>query len=162
MAHKTLLHCLLVLGTDNHHPVIWTSKSLIHAVLSSGDAESADPVVQQGGARPEMVCSVVSIVAIRCATASLSRNPTPKCFGARCTGFCAPATVELPAEIPARSVFGARCTDFCAWNNGALCPNSGIPARTLIFLFRSGVTFGPGRGTAGGCFVTPCQGVFLI
>ena len=87
--------------------------------------------------------------------------PPRSVFGARCTGFCAPATVELPAEIPARSVFGARCTDFCAWNNGALCPNSGIPARTLIFSFRSGVAFG-GRGTAGGCFVTPCQGVFLI
>ena len=68
--------------------------------------------------------------------------------------------MELPANIPARSVFGARCTDFCDWNNGALCPNSGIPARTLIFSFRSGVAFG-GRGTAGGCFVTPCQGVFL-
>ena len=35
------------------------------------------------------------------------------------------------------------------------------PARTLIFSFGSGVTFGPGRGTAGGCSVTPCQGVFL-
>ena len=35
-------------------------------------------------------------------------------------------------------------------------------ARTLLFSFGSGVTFGPGRGTAGGCFVTPCQGVFLI
>ena len=35
-------------------------------------------------------------------------------------------------------------------------------ARTLIFSFGSGVMFGPGRGTAGGCFVTPCQGVFLI
>ena len=37
-----------------------------------------------------------------------------------------------------------------------------LPARPLIFSFGSGVTFGPGRGTAGGCFVTPCQGVFLI
>ena len=36
-----------------------------------------------------------------------------------------------------------------------------LPARTLIFSFRSGAAFG-GRGTAGGCFVTPCQGVFLI
>ena len=36
-----------------------------------------------------------------------------------------------------------------------------LPARTLIFSLRSGVAFG-GRGTAGGCFVTPCQGVFLI
>ena len=34
-----------------------------------------------------------------------------------------------------------------------------LPARTLIFSFGSGMTFG---GTAGGCFVTPCQGVFLI
>ena len=30
------------------------------------------------------------------------------------------------------------------------------------FSFGPGVTFGPGRGTAGGCFVTPCQGVSLI
>ena len=37
-----------------------------------------------------------------------------------------------------------------------------LPARTLIFSFGSGVTFGPGRGTAGGRSVTPCQGVFLI
>ena len=37
-----------------------------------------------------------------------------------------------------------------------------LPARPLIFSFGSGVTFGPGRGTAGGCSVTPCQGVFLI
>ena len=37
-----------------------------------------------------------------------------------------------------------------------------LPARPLIFSFGSGVTFGPGRGTAGGCFVTPRQGVFLI
>ena len=37
-----------------------------------------------------------------------------------------------------------------------------LPARPLMFSFGSGVTFGPGRGTAGGCFVTPCQGVFLI
>ena len=37
-----------------------------------------------------------------------------------------------------------------------------MPARPLIFSFGSGVTFGPGRGTAGGCSVTPCQGVFLI
>ena len=37
-----------------------------------------------------------------------------------------------------------------------------VPVRPLIFSFGSGVTFGPGRGTAGGCFVTPCQGVFLI
>ena len=33
-----------------------------------------------------------------------------------------------------------------------------LPARPLIFSFGSGVTFGPGRGTAGGCFVTPRQG----
>ena len=32
----------------------------------------------------------------------------------------------------------------------------------MIFSFGSGVTFGPGRGTAGGSSVTPCQGVFLI
>ena len=81
---------------------------------------------------------------------------------------------------------------FCAWNSGFACQNldvfigSGVtfgrpegrqsrratmfslcleqlPARPLIFSFGSGVTFGPGRGTAGGgCFVTPCQGVFLI
>ena len=37
-----------------------------------------------------------------------------------------------------------------------------LPARPLIFSFGLGVTFGPGRGTAGGCSVTPCQGVFLI
>ena len=37
-----------------------------------------------------------------------------------------------------------------------------LPARPLIFSFGSGVTFGPGRGTAGGRSVTPCQGVFLI
>ena len=37
-----------------------------------------------------------------------------------------------------------------------------LPARPLMFSFGSGVTFGPGRGTAGGCSVTPCQGVFLI
>ena len=37
-----------------------------------------------------------------------------------------------------------------------------LPASTLIFSFGSGVTFGSGRGTAGGCSVTPCQGVFLI
>ena len=37
-----------------------------------------------------------------------------------------------------------------------------LPARPLIFSLGSGVTFGPGRGTAGGCFVTACQGVFLI
>ena len=37
-----------------------------------------------------------------------------------------------------------------------------LPARPLIFSFGSGVTLGPGRGTAGGCSVTPCQGVFLI
>ena len=35
-------------------------------------------------------------------------------------------------------------------------------ARTLLFSFGSGVTFGPGKGTAGGCSVTQCQGVFLI
>ena len=34
-----------------------------------------------------------------------------------------------------------------------------LPARSLIFSFGSGVTLGPGRGTAGGCSVTPCQGV---
>ena len=39
---------------------------------------------------------------------------------------------------------------FCAWNSGIACQNL------------SGVTFGPGRGMAGGCSVTPCQGVFLI
>ena len=44
---------------------------------------------------------------------------------------------------------------FCAWNSGSA-------GQTLEFSFGSGVTFGPGRGTAGGCFVTPCQGVFLI
>ena len=44
---------------------------------------------------------------------------------------------------------------FCAWNVE-------VPARPLIFSFGSGVTFGPGTGAAGGCFVTPCQGVFLI
>ena len=37
-----------------------------------------------------------------------------------------------------------------------------LPARPLIFSFASGVTFGPGRGTAGGCFVTPCQGTLQI
>ena len=37
-----------------------------------------------------------------------------------------------------------------------------IACQTLDFSFGSGVTFGPGRGTAGGCFVTPCQGVSLI
>ena len=37
-----------------------------------------------------------------------------------------------------------------------------LPARTFIFSFGSGVTFGPGRGTAGGRSVTACQGVFLI
>ena len=37
-----------------------------------------------------------------------------------------------------------------------------LPARPLIFSFGSGVTFGPGRGTAGGCSVTPCQGGALI
>ena len=37
-----------------------------------------------------------------------------------------------------------------------------LPARPLMFSFGSGVTFGPGRGAAGGCSVTPCQGVFLI
>ena len=37
-----------------------------------------------------------------------------------------------------------------------------VPATPLIFSFGSGVTFGPGTGAAGGCFVTPCQGVFLI
>ena len=36
-----------------------------------------------------------------------------------------------------------------------------IACQNLDFSFRSGVAFG-GRGTAGGCFVTPCQGVFLI
>ena len=90
------------------------------------------------------------------------------------------------SEIPPRSVFGARCTGFCAWNSGTLClqqwnclPRSqpevflvlgaqvSVPATvelpaTMIFSFGSGVTFGPGRGTAGGCSVTPCQGVFLI
>ena len=31
-----------------------------------------------------------------------------------------------------------------------------------FFIRFVGVMFGPGRGTAGGCSVTPCQGVFLI
>ena len=37
-----------------------------------------------------------------------------------------------------------------------------VPARPLIFSFGSGVTFGPGTGAAGGCFVTPCQGTLQI
>ena len=37
-----------------------------------------------------------------------------------------------------------------------------LPARPLIFSFGSGVTFGLGRGTAGGCFVTPRQGTLQI
>ena len=68
-----------------------------------------------------------------CNSGIACRDPSPKCL------WCSvPGTMEL-----------------CACN-------SAIPARTLIFSFGSGVTFGPGRGTAGGCSVTPCQGVFLI
>ena len=61
---------------------------------------SADPVVQQGGARPEMVCSVVSIVAIRCATASLSRNPTPKCFWCSVHRFLCPCNSGIACRDP--------------------------------------------------------------
>ena len=43
---------------------------------------------------------------------------------------------------------------FCAWNSGS--------AGHALDFFGSGVTFGPGTGAAGGCFVTPCQGVSLI
>ena len=61
---------------------------------------------------------VLLFVAIRWATASSSRDPTPKCFWCSVRRFLCleqwssvPATVELPAEIPARSVFGARCLE---------------------------------------------------
>ena len=50
-----------------------------------------------------------------------------------------------------------------AWNSGPLRLQQWNSCQSLdVFPFGSGVTFGPGRGTAGGCFVTPCQGVFLI
>ena len=39
--------------------------------------------------------------------------------------------------------------------------NSELPARTLTFSFGSGVTFGPDKGTAGGCSVA-MPGCFLI
>ena len=37
-----------------------------------------------------------------------------------------------------------------------------LPARPLMFSLMFSFGSGPGRGTAGGCSVTPCQGVFLI
>ena len=98
-------------------PSLHPTSAICFFALCAIKSISADPVVQQGGARTEMVCSVV-IVAIRWATASSSRDPTPKCFWCSVRRFLCleqwssvPATVELPAEIPARSVFGARCLE---------------------------------------------------
>ena len=157
-----------------------------------------------------MVCSVVSIVAIRCATASLSRNPTPKCFWCSVHRFLCPCNSGIACRDPSSkclwcSVHRFLCLEQWSsvpqqWNScqnldffipfrsgvwrqrastrlfrhalpGSFPDSKGVlwlvcleqlPARPLIFLFGSGVTFGPGRGTAGGCFVTPRQGVFLI
>ena len=52
---------------------------------------------------------------------------------------------------------------FCAWNSGSAGQALDACQNLDFFIrFSSGVTFGPGRGTAGGCSVTLCQGVFLI
>ena len=89
-------------------------------------------------------------------------------FGARCTGFCAwnsgaPCLQQwncLPRSQP--EVFLVLCAQVSVPGTIVLCAcNSGIACH-LDFSFGSGVTFGPGRGKAGGCSVTPCQGVFLI
>ena len=105
-----------------------------------------------------------------------------------CGLVSAPGTVKLPARSLIFS-FGSSGSLSVPWNSGIACQNldffirfrsdvwpgegrqccsvtpcQGVfltPARTLIFSFGSGVTFGPGRGTAGGCSVTPRQGVFL-
>ena len=44
---------------------------------------------------------------------------------------------------------------FCAWNSGSA-------GQTLDFFIRFRSDVWPGHRAAGGCFVTPCQGVFLI
>ena len=65
---------------------------------------SADPVVQQGGAHPEMVRSVVSVVAIRWVAASLSQRSHPEVFLVLGAQVSVPGTVEL-----------------CACNSGIAC-----------------------------------------
>ena len=113
----------------------------------------------------------------------LFRHAVPGCFldlkGVLWLGSCAWKTLDVlirfrsdvwPGQRHGRRLFrhavprcfpdskGVLWLGFCAWNSG-----SGIACQNLdVFTFRSGVTFGPGRGTAGGCSVTPCQGVFLI
>ena len=102
----------------------------------------------------------------------LFRYGVPGCFPDLKDVLCVPGTIACQTRdffIPFRSdVWPQEAVSspwqrdgrsvlwlvLCAWNN---C----LP-RPLNFSFGSGVTFGPGRGTAGGCFVTPCQGVFLI
>ena len=72
-----------------------------------------------------------------CNSGIACQDPSPKCFWCSVHRFlCLEKLFSAPATVE-------------------------LPA-TLIFSFGSGVTFGPGRGKAGGCSVTPCQGVFLI
>ena len=72
-----------------------------------------------------------------CNSGIACQDPSPKCFWCSVHRFlCLEQLFSAPATVE-------------------------LPA-TLIFSFGSGVTFGPGRGKAGGCSVTPCQGVFLI
>ena len=108
-----------------------------------------------------MVCSVVSIVAIRCATASLSRNPTPKCFWCSVHRFLCPCNSGIACRDPSSKCLWCSVHRFLCLEQWSSVPQQWNSCQNLDFLLRSGVAFG-GRETVGGCFVTPCQGVFLI
>ena len=102
---------------------------------------SADPVVQQGGARPEMVCSVVSIVAIRCATASLSRNPTPKCFWCSVHRFLCPCNSGIACRDPSSKCLWCSVHRFLCLEQWSSVPQQWNSCQNLDFFipFRSGV-----------------------
>ena len=99
----------------------------------------------------------------------LFRQAVPGCFPDS-KGFC--ALEQFRSDVwPVRGTAGGCSVTPCQGVflirrvSCALASAPGtveLPASTLIFSFTSGVTFGPGRGTAGGCSVTPCEGVFLI
>ena len=96
----------------------------------------------------------------------LFRHAVPVCFpdskGVLWLGFCAwkrgnclPET--LIWSFGSGVTFGRAVECLVAWFS---VPGTvELPARTS---FGSGMTFGPGRGTAGSYSITPCQGVFLI
>ena len=82
----------------------------------------------------------------------VTKQPPSLCPGQRVWQAIVPGTQNKPQDT--LQIRETSC--------GLFCVPGTIACQTLDFSFGSGVTFGPGRGTAGGCFVTPCQGVFLI